>query len=182
MMMYDERNLTMKVIRIACCLSVLLLALLAVAFSRSTTSHAQGLPCTPVAQGNGSQTCTMHFKDAVQTMHIGPPPACLIAGTITQTFNGVFHITINVAGDSWDTSTMAGPFTLVPDDPSIPTYTGHTTAWFGDSFNNQNFVMHFTINAHATAPNAPPFDFHENFHFSVSADTNPPVFFDNATC
>ena len=175
----------MKVIRVACCLSVLLLSLLVFAFtfSTSTTTHAQELPCTPVANGNGSQTCTVHFKDDVQTFHIGPPPSCLIAGTLTQTFNGVFHIIINKAGDAWDTSTMTGPFVLVPDDSSIPTYTGHLTAWFGDSFNNQNEVSHFTINAHATAPNAPPFDFHETFHFSVSADsTNPPLFFDNATC
>jgi len=175
----------MKVIRVACCLSVLLLSLLAFAFalSTSTTAHAQSLPCTPSSNGNGSQQCTVHFKDDVQTFHIGPPPACLLSGTITQTFNGVFHIIINKAGDGWDTSTMTGPFVLVPDDPSIPTYTGHATAWFGDSVNNQNFVTHFTINAHATAPNAPPFDFHETFHFSVSANsTNPPVFFDNATC
>ncbi len=173
----------MKVIRVACCLSVLLLSLLAFAFalSTSTTTHAQGLPCTP--SSNGSLHCTVNFKDAVTTFHIGPPPACLLSGTITQTFNGVFHITINKAGDEWDTSTMTGPFTLVPDDPSIPTYTGHATAWFGDSFNNQNFVVHSTINAHATAPNAPPFDFHETFHFSVSANsTNPPVFFDKAAC
>ena len=175
----------MKIIRVACCLSVLLLSLLVFAFtlSRSTTTHAQELPCTPVAHGNGSQTCTVHFKDAVQTFPIGPPPDCLLSGTITQTFNGVFHIIINKAGDVWDTSTMTGPFVLVPDDPSIPTYTGHATSWFGDSDNNQNEVMHFTINAHATAPNAPAFDFHETFHFSTSANsTNPPLVFDKATC
>jgi hypothetical protein len=174
----------MKVIRVTCCLSVLLLSLLAFAFTFSTITHAQGpLPCTPVANGNGSETCTVHFKDAVQTFHIGPPPACLLSGTITQTFNGVFHIIINKAGDAWDTSTMTGPFVLVPDDPSLPTYTGHATAWFGDSFNNQNEVHHFTINAHATAPNAPAFDFHETFHFSTSASgTNPPLIFDKATC
>jgi hypothetical protein len=173
----------MKVIRVACCLSVLLLALLALAFSRSTSTRAQELPCTPVANGNGSQTCTVHFKDAVQTFHIGPPPSCLIAGTVTQTFNGVFHIIINKAGDDWSTSTMTGSFVLVPDDPSIPTYTGHLTTWFGESDNNQNSVMHFTINAHGTAPNAPPFDYHETFHFSTSASgTNPLLFFDKATC
>lgn len=172
----------MKVLRVACCLSVLLLAMLVLALSTSTT-HAQGLPCTPVAQGNGSQTCTVNFKNAVTTFHIGPPPSCLLSGTITQTFNGVAHIIINKAGDAWDTGTMTGPFVLVPDDSSIPTYTGHATSWFGDSFNNQNMVTHFTINAHATAPNAPAFDFHEVFHFSVSANsTNPPLVFDYATC
>ena len=174
----------MKVTRVVCCLSVLLLSLLAFAFTLSTTTHAQGpLPCTPSSNGDGSVHCTVTFKDALATMHVGPPPSCMISGTITQTFNGVFHIIINKAGDEWDTSTMTGPFTLVPDDASIPTYSGHLVGWFGDSFNNQNFVMHFTINAHATAPNAPPFDFHETFHFSVSANsTNPPLFFDNATC
>ena len=176
----------MKVTRVVCCLSVLLLSLLAFAFtlSTSTTTHAQGLPCTPVAQGNGSQTCTVNFHDAVTTFHVGPPPSCMISGTITQTFNGVFHITITKDGnEAWDTSTMTGPFVLVPDDSSIPTYTGHATAWFGDSFNNQNQVSHFTINAHAKAPNAPAFDFHETFHFGTSASgTNPPLIFDYATC
>lgn len=170
----------MKLLRVACCLSIFLLALLAFALSTSTT-HAQG-PCTP-SNGNGAQTCTVTFHNDVQVFPIGPPPACQIAGTITQTFNGVFHIIINNAGDEWDTSTMTGPFVLVPNDPSIPTYTGHATMWFGDSFNNQNMVSHFTINAHATAPNAPAIDFHETFHFSISASgTNPPLFFDYATC
>lgn len=170
----------MKAIRFACCLSILLLALVAFAFSTSTITHAQG-PCA--AQGNGSQTCTVTFKDEVMAFHIGPPPSCLIAGTVTQTFNGVIHITINKAGDVWDTGTMTGPFVLVPDNPSIPTYTGHLTSWFGDSVNNQNAVSHFTINAHGTAPNAPAFDYHETFHFSTSASgTNPPLVFDKATC
>ena len=172
----------MKLLRVACCLSIFLLALLAFVLSTSTT-HAQELPCTLVANGNGSQGCTVNFHNDVQVFHIGPPPACLISGTITQTFNGVIHITINKAGDVWDTGTMTGPFVLVPDDPTIPTYTGHATTWFGDSINNQNLVSHFTINAHATAPNAPAFDFHEVGHFNTSASgTNPPLFFDYATC
>ena len=176
----------MKVTRFACYLSVLLLSLLAFAFAftLSTTTHAQGgPPCIPTANGDGSQRCTVTFKDAPATMHIGPPPSCLISGTINQTFNGVAHITINKAGDAWITGTMTGPFTLTPDSSSIPKYTGHLVSWFGESFNNQNMVMHFIIDAHATAPNAPPFDFHEVFHFSLSANsTNPPLFFDNATC
>jgi hypothetical protein len=83
----------LKLLRVACCLSVFLLALLAFALSTSTT-HAQG-PCT--TNGNGSQTCTVNFHDDVQTFHIGPPPDCLISGTVTQTFNGVIHVTINKA-------------------------------------------------------------------------------------
>jgi len=173
----------MKTIRVACCLTILLLALLAFAFSTSTTTRAQGpLPCTPVAQGNGSQTCTVNFKDEVMTFPV-PSSPCNPAGTITQTFNGVFHITINKAGDVWDTGTMTGPFVLVPDDPSIPTYTGHATTWFGDSLNNQNSVTHFTMSAHATAPNAPALNLHETFHMSTSASgTNPPLVFDKVMC
>jgi hypothetical protein len=54
----------MKVIRVASCLSVLLLSLLAFVFTLSTsTTHAQGpIPCTPVANGNGSQTCTVNLR------------------------------------------------------------------------------------------------------------------------
>src|SRR5260370_34171531 len=94
----------MKVTRVVCCLSVLLLSMLAFAFtfSTSTTTHAQGLPCTPVAQGTGSQTCTVNFHDAVTTFHVGPPACCLISGTITQRFNVVFPITITSDGNTAD--------------------------------------------------------------------------------
>src|SRR5260370_13502320 len=121
----------MKVTRVVCCLSVLLLSLLAFAFtfSTSTTTHAQGLPCTPVAQGNGSQTCTVNFHDAVTTFHVGPPPTCMISATITQTFNGLFHITLTKDRNAAShTSTMTAPFLLVPHHPTIPTHTRHTPA------------------------------------------------------
>jgi hypothetical protein len=76
---------------------------------------------------------------------------------------------------------MTGEATLVPADPTQPTYTGHAVSWFGDSLNNQNSVSTFTINAHLTAPNGASLDWHENGHVSVSA-TGVTVSFDKAVC
>src|SRR5260370_39771217 len=67
-------------------------------------------------------------------------PGGLLAVTVET---GVFHLTINTAGDFWDTATLEGPFTFTGTDGS--TVTGHFTEWFGDSFNNQNSVSHATV-------------------------------------
>jgi len=82
----------MKVTRVVCCLSVLLLSLLAFAFTLSTTAHAQGpLPCTPSSNGNGSVHCTVTFKGAVTTFHVGPPPSCMISGDIPFQYEREWH-------------------------------------------------------------------------------------------
>jgi hypothetical protein len=60
--------------------------------------------------------------------------------TITITYNGVLHFTVNKAGDFWATGTMNGSATVVPLDPSNPSFTGHFTMWFGESDNKQNGV------------------------------------------
>ncbi|HEY7985079.1 MAG TPA: hypothetical protein VID73_12965, partial [Ktedonobacterales bacterium] len=97
-----------------------------------------------LASGNGATSFTQTFHNATQVMPSNNP--CSGAtGTLTLTYNGVFHVTVNRAGDFWVTGTMTGTFLFVPDDASQPTFTGHFTSWFGTSANNHNSVDHFIL-------------------------------------
>jgi len=131
------------------------------------------------ADGNGAVSYTQTFKDQTTSFPVGPP--CVPDGMLYETYNMVFHVTINNAGDVWATGTMEGSFTFVPSDKTLPTYTGHATDWFGESDNRQNAVMHSTFNAQAHAPDGSHLDMHETFHYSVSA-TGVTVAFDNVSC
>jgi hypothetical protein len=131
-------------------------------------------PCMPVSNGNGSATCTVHFHD--QTMGPAPvlPNVCpdgsvVPGGLLTITIkNGIAHITINKAGDEWDTSTSEGTFVFVADGTGVM-YTGHFTEWFGDSNNNQNQVHHATINFVGSSADGSRISLHIEFHFSTDA-------------
>src|SRR5262249_1281506 len=90
-------------------------------------------------------------------------------GTVTLTYNGVLHFTVNKAGSLWATGTQTGDFVLVPDDPAQPTYTGHFTAWFGVSDNRQNGVDHSTFTIHGTGSDGSKLQFHDTMHLSASA-------------
>ncbi len=126
------------------------------------------------ADGNGAQTSTITMKNAYIPFGPGPNPCTGATGTLNAiSVNGVMHETINKAGDIWDTGTITGTFQFVPDDPSQPTYTGHGTFWFGDSFNNQNQVNHFTNSLNLTGSDGSSVTYHENGHFSVSASGIP---------
>jgi hypothetical protein len=150
----------------------------------SAAVHAQGpLPCTPVPQGNGSATCTIHMAQ-VQEFPVGPSAgvACTPDGLLIWDTTGVIHITINKAGDEWDTGTFQGPFTIVsPADMTTVLASGHGQSWFGDSVNNQNAVSHGTINFSGTTSTGMQIGFHEDMHVSVSA-SGMTVTFDKVHC
>src|SRR2546429_9453931 len=112
----------------------------------------QTMPVTPIACPDGSTI-----------------PAGLLTITIN---NGVFHITINKAGDLWDTGTIEGTFVFVAN--SGLTYTGHFTQWFGDSVNKQNEVHPFTASFVGSAPNGPRIRLHLDFPISTSATPSGP--------
>lgn len=63
-------------------------------------------------------------------------------GTLTLTYNGVFHVTELTsgigAGTFWATGTLTGTFSFVPFDSSKPSYAGRFTTWFGDNDNLRN--------------------------------------------
>lgn len=141
------------------------------------------LVATPaaLADGNGAQTFTQTFHNAIDSFPQSNP--CTGSpGTVTITYNGVFHVTVNKAGDSWATGTQTGDFVFVPDDASQPSYTGHFTTWFGLSDNNQNGVDHSTFTIHGTGSDGSSLTFHDTAHVSTNANGVVTVSFDKATC
>ena len=126
-------------------------------------------------------TFTQHFHDVTQTAPSANP--CTGApGTLTLTFNGVFHVTMDTTtGTGHETETMAGTFVFVPDDSTQPTLTGHFAAWDGDNQNIQNFEATATLNFHGTGSDGSSLHGHFLFHISVSA-TGVTIQFAKASC
>jgi hypothetical protein len=122
------------------------------------------------AGGNGATTFTQTFKGPFQAFHVDA--ACgAPAGMISGSGNGVFHITINKAGDFWLTTTQEANFLFVADDPTLPNFAGHFAAWFGISDNLANSVIHSITNVNATATDGSgaTVNLHIVDHISVSA-------------
>jgi hypothetical protein len=132
-----------------------------------------------LAGGNGAFTDTQTVHNATQTFPTGS--LCgTPSGTVTITYNGVFHINVNKAGDFWVTGTQEGWFVLVPDDATMPTFEGHFATWFGESDNNRNDVQHDTFNARGTATDGSgaTVEVHAVNHLSVSASGQVNLFMD----
>jgi hypothetical protein len=66
--------------------------------------------------------------------------------TVTVTYNGVFHTTVDPNGGFHFTGTLTGTFELVPLDSSLPTYTGHFAQWFGGNTTNNSDGFWATFN------------------------------------
>ena len=126
-----------------------------------------------VAQATTSTT--IHLNGA--PIDVGP--AGCIAGDLVIMGNGVFHQTINNAGDVWITGTVEGAATST--DPSSG-YTGHAAAWFGVEQNNQNNVFHFTANSVGTLRDGTPLTIHQEGQFTVNALGIPVVTRVTVTC
>jgi hypothetical protein len=134
------------------------------------------------ADGNGAQTTTQHFKNATNTF-VDFVPCRSFRATITITYNGVLHFTVNKAGDFWATGTMTGTVRAVPLNPRNPSFTGKFTSWFGTSDNKQNGVDHSTFTTHATGSDGSTIKFHDTAHLSTNASGNGlTVSFDKARC
>jgi hypothetical protein len=142
-------------------------------------------PPPPGTMPAQTYTCTMHISDFTpRPMPVTPivcpdgstVPGGLLAITVET---GVFHVTVNTAGDFWDTSTFEGPFIFRGTDGS--TVTGHFTEWFGDSSNNRNSVSHATLNFVGRSSTGVVFSLHLEFHMSLSA-TGEANFFAKAHC
>ena len=121
------------------------------------------------ASASGAQTFTQTFHGTFPTIVVGPLCGAP-AGTLSGSGNQIFHITVNGAGDTWITTTEEESFTLVQNNPSLPTYSGHLEVWFGASLNNSNAVTHDVFNVHATGSDGSMISFHILVHLSLSAN------------
>jgi hypothetical protein len=132
-----------------------------------------GLPCTPVANGNGAAGCTINAHPITLGFMPGPCAPAVTNGTAIIG-NAIFHVTQNRAGDFWITTTQEGTFVGLPAG-----FSGRATQWFGDEMNANNQVFHFITEGRVTAPDGTVSDFNETGHFSVSASgQRSPVIFD----
>jgi hypothetical protein len=89
-------------------------------------------------------------------------------GQLTVTYNGVFHITDDPNGGFHVTGTNTGTFTFVPDDPSLPSYTGRFTVWFGGNVtsNSDGFWVTFRVKGTGSDGSELVFNAVEQIHFS----------------
>jgi hypothetical protein len=156
----------------------LALALAMFAIFAIVPAQAQAPPGCPAPVPGQTYNCTVHLNGGTQSMPVTPtlcPDGSIVpGGLLTITIKtGVFHITINKAGDEWDTGTIEGGMVFAADTGVL--YTGHFTQWFGDSFNKQNAVSHFTATFVATGSDGSHLSLHFDFHISSSATPSGPA-------
>ncbi|MGZ3600895.1 MAG: hypothetical protein ACXWQR_24050 [Ktedonobacterales bacterium] len=144
--------------------SIAIVAMLLVTFGSASAASAAGA-------GAVSETQTVkNVTDSFAT----PNPCTGVPGTVTETYNGVFHVTTLTsgrgAGTFWATGTLTGDFVFTPDDAvTQPSYSGHFTTWFGDNNNLQNGTETDTLSIHGRGSDGSTLQFHEVTHMSVSA-------------
>ena len=131
------------------------------------------------AGGNGAMTFTQHDSNVVE-VSTDVNPCTGDTGTLTMTYDAIFHVTINKTG-SWATGTLHGSIQFVPDNPAAITYSGHFAAWFGDENNLHNDVEHSTFNARLTGTDGTIVGVHDNAQEAMNANGVIVVSFDHAT-
>jgi hypothetical protein len=156
----------------------------------ATTALAGGLFAAPawakpVIFTDHEHKATTTFHDLIPCVGNGQE-----LGTITTTETGVFHVTaagIDANGDLIPpyhvTGTFTGTFVAVPDDSSLPTFTGRFTTSFGDNSNSSGVILHtdtFHVIGHGS--DGSTINFHDTFHVTVSARGDLIVVFDKPRC
>jgi hypothetical protein len=115
-------------------------------------------------------------------------------GLESGTGNGVSHVNINKDGDEWVSDTWSGSATItfypsssvdiVADQdgnvtsatitgPPEAVLTGHSTNWFGASFNNQNSALTFTFAFEGTDQGGTPIKVHGDEHATWVPGADP---------
>jgi hypothetical protein len=119
---------------------------------------------------NGAITETITEQNVTETfvdvVPCGADEAALY--DITITYNGIEHSTIGPKSIHF-TFTQTGTFVAVPQDASLPTYTGHFATWGGFNENAKNASGTFTFSLHGTADDGSTIAFNGVEHFNVSA-------------
>jgi hypothetical protein len=120
------------------------------------------------AAGAGAVSSTQTVHNATDTS-TDVNPCTGAPGTLTLTYNAIFHITTLANGTYWATFTQTGTFSFVPFDSSQPSFTGHFTVWDGDNWNNRNTTETVTLAITGTGSDGSRLRFHGVEHVSVSA-------------
>src|SRR5262249_50690055 len=111
-------------------------------------------------------------------------PCFVTTADVTEVFNGEFHI---LAGGIDDEGNLVPPLQvektveeslqIVPDDPTLPTYVGHSTVHVSNLEDSPNAGFTNTITLRGT--DGSHLLFHENVHILVKAN-GIDLFVDNA--
>jgi len=156
------------------CALILLIGAAAVLVAAPTASGA----------GAGAVSFTQVFHNQVDTFN-DVVPCTNTPATITTTSNGALHVTFLTsgigAGTFWFTITQTGTVTLVPDDPTQPTYTGHFTFWAGDNGNLKNGTATFILEVRLFGSDGSVISGHLLEHATISA-TGATLEFSKAVC
>jgi hypothetical protein len=115
------------------------------------SAQVGGLPCTPTPNGSsGGAGCTLTVHNFPMDLGPIPPGICpnLPGGELLGTVNGVFHFTVNRAGDFWVTSTLTGSAVITDGVSNL--FAGHLETWFGDENNKQIGVTNAVDNITGT--------------------------------
>ncbi len=136
------------------------------------------------AAGAGAVSYTQVLHNEVDTFQ-DVVPCTDVPATITTTSNGALHVTtLNSgvgAGTFWFTITQTGTVTVVPDDPSLPTYTGHFAFWDGDNGNLQNATETMTLEVRLYGSDGSVINAHLLEHLTITA-TGATLDFSKAVC
>ncbi len=138
-----------------------------------------------LAGGNSSTPCLPIPQASTWNVPCVDPNNGIATGMLTITFNAVFHVTVDKAGDGWITGTTEGDFSFTPFPPPLGgtiSYTGHFASWFGGSFNMNNAVIHDTFNVHGTGSDGSTLTAHFINHVNFNSSGVPTLVFDKAVC
>ena len=89
-------------------------------------------------------------------------------GQLTVTYNGVLHITEDPSGGFHLTTTNTGTFTFVPDDPTLPSYTGRFTIWSGGNVSSNSDGSWVTFRVKGTGSDGSELVFNAVVQFHIS--------------
>ncbi|HET7170273.1 MAG TPA: hypothetical protein VFI18_01435 [Gaiellales bacterium] len=132
--------------------------------------------------GATADTQTIHFSDLVESDIISD---CNGQGSFTETLvsDGVMHTTQLPDGTYHFTVTAQGTDTLVPSDPSLPTYTGHFAFWDGDNITKTTDISTFTESVNLKGTDGSQLHFAVVLHAAMGLDgDHPTVQFAHSHC
>ena len=122
------------------------------------------MPSVAVA---GAVTGTIRLDDVTQSFQdVNPCTGDPV--TVTMTYDGVIAVAVDAQGGLHLTGTLVGTIDVVPFDPSLPTYTGRFTNWFGESasFNSDGDWVTLNIKLHGSDGSTISFNNVFQFHLS----------------
>lgn len=114
------------------------------------------------AHADGAESTTTPLVGVTDTIDFVDPCTGATA-TVTITFNGVFHHVSRPTGTFMQVNNTAGTFALVPDDPTVPTSTGHFAS-VAPTAGGANGALGSVLHAEGTASDGTKVSLHFLFH------------------